>query len=72
MRLSNLECDLIRRRLLAVDPNGKIYLFGSRISDVSKGGDIDIYFETTKPLDMETQLKLEYQLGFLCNTKCRS
>lgn len=69
MRLSNHELDAIRRQLYAVDPQGKIFLFGSRALDSAKGGDIDIYFETTKPFDLETKLALEYQISALCDTQ---
>ena len=65
VRLSEHELLTIRQKLNTVDPNGKIYLFGSRTEDARKGGDIDIYFETTAPLDLKTKLLLEYQLNSL-------
>ena len=63
MRLSEHELLTIRQKLNTVDPHGKIYLFGSRTEDARKGGDIEIYFETTAPLDLKTKLLLEYQLN---------
>ena len=69
MRLSEHELTTIRQKLNTVDPHGKIYLFGSRTEDARKGGDIDIYFETTAPLDLKTKLLLEYQLNSLCDCK---
>ncbi len=69
MRLSEHELTIIRQKLNTVDPHGKIYLFGSRTEDARKGGDIDIYFETTVSIDLKTQLSLEYQLSTLCETK---
>jgi len=69
MRISKLEHDVICQSLLAADPEGAIFLFGSRMNDADRGGDIDIYFETRKPIDLETQLALEYRLCSLCDTK---
>ena len=69
MRVSKRELDIIRQRLNAIDPNGKIYLFSSRTIDPGKGDDIDIFFETTVTLDLKTKLLLEYRLNFLCDTK---
>ena len=42
MRLTDKEAEVIRRQILLADPEAKIYLFGSRVNDFSKGGDIDI------------------------------
>ena len=42
MRLTKTETDVILKQILHVDPEAKIYLFGSRVNDSSRGGDIDI------------------------------
>jgi len=42
MRLSQKEISVIKKSILDFDPNAKIYLFGSRVNDLAKGGDIDI------------------------------
>lgn len=42
MRLSQEECQLICKTLQSVDPNAKTYLFGSRVHDHYKGGDLDL------------------------------
>ena len=69
MRLSPKETQAIRQVLLNEDPQGRIYLFGSRINDEKKGGDIDVFFESSKNLGLKTKLTLEYQLTTLCETK---
>jgi predicted nucleotidyltransferase len=62
MRLSEFELRCIRETLLEADPSGKIYLFGSRIDDTGKGGDIDIFFESSRAFDPRAALTLEYRL----------
>jgi len=69
MRLRPQETQAIRQVLLNADPQGRIFLFGSRMNDEKKGGDIDVFFEASKNLELKTKLTLEYQLTTLCETK---
>jgi len=47
MRLAESHVNLIKTLTLKFfGKNAKVYLFGSRIDDHKKGGDIDIYIET--------------------------
>lgn len=70
MRLSGSEIQAVRRVLHEADPYGRIYLFGSRADDAKKGGDIDLYFESsTAFLDLKRKLALEYRLSVECDTK---
>lgn len=64
MRLTEYEVDTIRKVFLNVFSHGRLYLFGSRINDTKKGGDIDIYIEPverkkllSKKIDFLIQLK---------------
>jgi predicted nucleotidyltransferase len=69
MRLLPKETQAIRQVLLNADPHGRIFLFGSRMDDSKKGGDIDIFFESSKMLGLKSKLSLEYKLTTLCETK---
>ena len=52
MRLSEHEQQAIREIVRREDPSAVIYLFGSRLDDGRKGGDIDLYLET----DVDSEL----------------
>ncbi len=43
MRLTKEEKKLIKQAFLETFKDGKIYLFGSRVDDTKRGGDIDLY-----------------------------
>lgn len=42
MRLTECEVSAIKESVYLFDPDAKIYLFGSRVDDMKKGGDIDL------------------------------
>jgi predicted nucleotidyltransferase len=42
MRLSKFEQTMIKKVFLETFKEGKVYLFGSRVDDEKKGGDIDL------------------------------
>ena len=67
-RLTTREEQAIRQLLTAVDPEGKIYLFGSRTDVNRRGGDIDLFFETSQPLSLKQRLLLEYRISGACDT----
>ncbi|PHS39412.1 MAG: DNA polymerase subunit beta [Sulfurovum sp.] len=66
MRLSRKEHEAIKKYFREVFHNGQIYLFGSRVDDEKRGGDIDLYIDATnkknlvhKKLDFLVKLKKE-------------
>ena len=48
MRLKDSEVKVIKNSILEKDNNARIYLFGSRVDDNKKGGDIDILVLSNK------------------------
>lgn len=48
MRLSEYEIRVIKESVKQFDNNAKIYLFGSRVYDHKKGGDIDLLIFSDK------------------------
>ena len=42
MRLSQSEIDVLKTKLYTISSRAKLYLFGSRVDDSKKGGDIDL------------------------------
>ena len=42
MRMTSEQADFLKKEVLAVAQDAKVYLFGSRVDDGKRGGDIDI------------------------------
>ena len=42
MRLTDFEVSSIRQTVHTLDTDAKVYLFGSRVDDEKRGGDIDL------------------------------
>jgi len=42
MRLGPTELSVIRREVGRMDPTAEVYLYGSRVDDSARGGDIDL------------------------------
>jgi len=62
MRLTKKEQILIYKAFMESFESGKIYLFGSRVDDDKKGGDIDLYLCPSKKFDDEHKRKLQFLL----------
>jgi len=52
MRLTNKELKAIKEYFREIFHEGSIYLFGSRMDDSRKGGDIDLYISTKDREDL--------------------
>lgn len=61
MRLRKSEKESIVKAIKSIDPDSKIYLFGSRANDSLKGGDIDLLIVTDK-LTYEDKLSIKKRL----------
>jgi len=58
MRLSTKDVNIIKTTLQENIGNVKVYLFGSRVDDRKKGGDIDIYVEAEKEVSLYEKMKI--------------
>ncbi|PIP03773.1 MAG: hypothetical protein COZ23_10590 [Hydrogenophilales bacterium CG_4_10_14_3_um_filter_58_23] len=70
MRLTIQEVDVIKATARRIFGSGvRIWLFGSRVDDSKRGGDIDLYLETDEILESAGQAasrfgaELQMQLG---------
>jgi predicted nucleotidyltransferase len=59
MRLSTEKIENLKESITTILPNSKIYLFGSRVDDFKKGGDIDILIVADRRLDFREKAKIE-------------
>ncbi len=55
MRLSQYEIRSIKDVVYSLDSNAKIYLFGSRVYDDKRGGDIDLLIVSNKLTNKDTR-----------------
>ncbi len=57
MRLSmEVKTQIVNYAKRHFGENIRIYLFGSRVDDNKKGGDIDLFIEDVKTIDMSMQI----------------
>ena len=62
MRLSDRQCSVIRAAVAEnFGAEANVWLFGSRVDDAAKGGDIDLYIEAaTDNADQIVESKLRF------------
>ncbi|MEI6147030.1 MAG: nucleotidyltransferase domain-containing protein [Methylococcales bacterium] len=68
MRLTKPQTDTILQTVSNwAGTNASVYLFGSRLNDQAKGGDIDLFIETHSALSLllraQIKMELEAKLG---------
>jgi len=56
MRLTEYEINSIKKAFKETFESGDIYLFGSRVDDTKRGGDIDLFIDLTYKLDTKELL----------------
>jgi len=61
MRISNEEVQAIKEVVKSMDKDASIYLFGSRVYDDKKGGDIDLLILSHKLMQGDSN-KIKYRL----------
>ncbi|MBT4963226.1 MAG: nucleotidyltransferase domain-containing protein [Francisellaceae bacterium] len=71
MRISKVDIEIIKTTLAHFNNTGIIYLYGSRVDDSKKGGDIDLLWvfdgniitEELNDIKYKILAKLKYSLG---------
>ena len=65
MRITEHEKKVIIDAVKSIDPNAKVWLFGSRVDDSKKGGDIDIAILSEK-IDKDVMQMIQVR-RFICD-----
>ena len=64
MRLTSDQAEAIRQRIRScMGPHARIWLFGSRVDDSRRGGDVDIYVEPESAPSLESRLMCKSALA---------
>jgi predicted nucleotidyltransferase len=61
MRLTVKEKSLITQTFQNIFKQGSLYLFGSRVDDTKRGGDIDLFIDIPYQLDIKEELEKKSQ-----------
>jgi len=60
MRLTKHEIESIKKAFKETFGEGRVYLFGSRVDDTQRGGDIDLYLVPGKKYDNILERKIAF------------
>lgn len=65
MRLTKEQVCIIKTTIIKYISDAKIILFGSRVDDNKKGGDIDLFVETNQNITLKNEISIltELELG---------
>jgi len=58
LRIDENEIKIIKSTILNYIDDAKIMLFGSRVDDSKKGGDIDIFVQTNHKITLSDEIKI--------------
>lgn len=61
MRISVEQIDLLKNEILSVLPDAVVYLFGSRMDDNRKGGDIDIMILSDRKMNWKEKAGIRWR-----------
>jgi len=61
MRLNPEIANYLKQLILDKIPGSTIYLFGSRVNDMTRGGDIDVLILTTDPTEKSILRKIRIE-----------
>lgn len=62
MRLSTRDIGIIKDTVSQILPDAQVYLFGSRVDDTKKGGDIDLLVVTKEEASLMEQGRIDWIL----------
>ena len=66
MRLTRNQIQAITQTVSRLaDETAEVFLFGSRLNDQAKGGDVDLLIETCSPLTLLEQAQIKMELESL-------
>ena len=60
MRLTQYEINSIKKAFEETFITGDVYLFGSRVDDSQRGGDIDLYLVPSEKFDDDRERKVKF------------
>ncbi len=62
MRLKKSEIELIKETIHKYIQDAVIYIFGSRLDDKKRGGDVDIFIVANRKVDLLSKSKIRFFL----------